>query len=429
MRMRMSWVLLVVLCGLMAMGLPAAAQDVGIIFEEVFDENNDALSFRSATIDFLDPEIVDVDGDSAAELETNNQIVMEFYQQRDLIDFSIEVTALLESGVLQIGGRTKNLLCQGYQVDLQPSDSMVRLYRIGSDCAYDEQLAEASAPSLVYDEWFTIRLTMIESYLAVFINDELVLEAFDSSYVRGSMHLYFEPESSASGSALMYLSTLRLLRVDEDTVATVPTPPPGEGRTSREEEPEVVLTEFDPTGTQQEIIDSLRVMGYLPEDGGSFLFGEDYAYFFGQGNWFTPLASRSPRTDVVMAGDLTFTYGDSDDLQSCGLMAHVSVDGSGTTTQLLQAGIDNAGYAYIFDAASQDDVDYYDDFIGFESGDTVHLLFIVIGGNTSLFINGEPVIDREKTDNRSGSYGISLTGRTADDGCEGRNIWVWSFDE
>jgi hypothetical protein len=418
MRMRMSWVLLVVLCGLMAMGLPAAAQDEFVLITD-FDELPEELRINGPA---GSSQILQEGDDSYLHIETQPGTRLHFGESSFFDDFMLVMRLRAVGGSIKFYTNRVNTDCRGFEVVINPSADYVALNEYMS-CSFSDSIGAVYPEQMQAGEWFDLEITLDHNTLTIAVNGEFVIDGRTlMSGIDIEPSITFEPHT-ARGEDSLDIAALTMTPLDY-TVAQA-----GEGRTSREEEPEVVLTEFDPTGTQQEIIDSLRVMGYLPEDGGSFLFGEDYAYFFGQGNWFTPLASRSPRTDVVMAGDLTFTYGDSDDLQSCGLMAHVSVDGSGTTTQLLQAGIDNAGYAYIFDAASQDDVDYYDDFIGFESGDTVHLLFIVIGGNTSLFINGEPVIDREKTDNRSGSYGISLTGRTADDGCEGRNIWVWSFDE
>lgn len=50
------------------------------------------------------------------------------------------------------------------------------------------------------------------------------------------------------------------------------------------------------------------------------------------------------------------------------------------------------------------------------------------GGLATMFVDGERVMTKVKTDTRSGSFGIGLTSTTPEARCEGRDIWVWTWE-
>ena len=167
----------------------------------------------------------------------------------------------------------------------------------------------------------------------------------------------------------------------------------------------------------------------LVEAGGYVLFREDYAWFEGTGNWFTPLARQQSRQDVVMAGELTFRYGASDEFQACGLMARINTDANGSTITQTEFGVTGSGDAYVFDADFDNRLfDAYYEPIRFDSGESVHVILVLRGGLATLFVDGERVLSKVKMDTRSGSFGIGLTSTTPEARCEGRDIWVWAWE-
>lgn len=425
MKIRLMLVVIVFAC---LVGLPVGAQEV--LFETDFDGDSGALDIVNEDGDPYPHTFIEEGGRSIARIETKEESVFfMFPTSADWNEYSIEFQTRMNWGYLTLFTSQD---CEGHSVRMDMLAHLARIVSITDNCS--EGTNSATMPSIEMNrgEWITLRIEVRQDRLNLFVNGELLTDLVDEAVVGQAPYLYFEhidPE---------FFRQTAYIEFDSLVATSFSTSQPGEGRTSRDEEEddeeavvELSTTDFDPTGTQQEIIDSLRALGYLPEDGGSYLFGEDYAYFFGQGNWFTPLASRSPRTDVVIAGDLTFSFGESENEQTCSLMAHVSVDGAGSTTQQLEGGVNGDGYAYILDAEDfeRSSFDYYEEFVGIDSGDTIHVLMLVIAGDTTLFIDGEAVIDDVKTDNRSGTFGIALDGMTPDDGCEGRNIWAWSFDE
>jgi hypothetical protein len=161
--------------------------------------------------------------------------------------------------------------------------------------------------------------------------------------------------------------------------------------------------------------------------GGSLVFEEDRAFFSGQGSFCTPLASRSPYSDVVMAGELTYTASDSTDLETCTLIARVQIDNSGFTSRYLQVGLDNDGFAYWFDSYGEGPRDFDLGIITARlvPGDPNHILFIAQDDHLTVYINGELVLSNQEITESSGTYGIALLGQGPGARCEGANIWVY----
>jgi hypothetical protein len=161
--------------------------------------------------------------------------------------------------------------------------------------------------------------------------------------------------------------------------------------------------------------------------GGSLVFEEDRAFFSGQGSFFTPLASRSPYSDVVMAGELSYTPSDTTQLETCTLLARVQTDNTGFATSYLQVGIDNEGFAFWLDAYGTGVSDYDFGIISsnLESGGTYHILFIAQDDRLMIFIDGERIVNDQEITESTGTYGIALSGRAAGTSCEGENLWVY----
>jgi hypothetical protein len=161
--------------------------------------------------------------------------------------------------------------------------------------------------------------------------------------------------------------------------------------------------------------------------GGSLVFQEDRAFFSGQGNFFTPLASRSPYSDVVMAGELAFTPSDTSDLETCTLLVRIQTDDVGVTTNYLEVGLDNRGYAYWADlyGSGSDDFDFGILDFSLNSDNSSHFLFIAQDDRLAVFIDGEVAISDQQISESTGTYGISLYGQCPGASCEGSNIWVY----
>lgn len=397
-----------------------SAQD--FIFATDFDDGEPELLVLDGDGDDIDFDLVEDDGDSFIEVTTDDSAFLYLEDAYDLVDYSLEITARIEGGLLWVTGRSGGDGCSGYDALVDAPDGEIYFYITDENCDYADELGYNDDVGLEEGEWFTLRLDMEGEDLTVSLNGEVVFTATDDTFTEGEPQMSFQPASNvAKGDAILQISSVFVTELGGGAG--------GDGVGIRSGSNDDEVASFNPNGDQEDILADLQAMDVVPSNG-EFLFGEDYAYFFGQGSWFTSLARRSPSRDVVIAGDLTFTFERADEFQNCALMAHVNTDSQGTTTQQLEGGFDADGFAYIFDAASFEDeeFEFYSVDFDIESGQEYHVLLAVFGGNASLFVDGEPLIVREKVDDREGTFGIGLIGETADAGCEGRDIWAWSFD-
>ncbi len=173
----------------------------------------------------------------------------------------------------------------------------------------------------------------------------------------------------------------------------------------------------------QTAVTELEELGLIAS-GGSLIFQENRAFFSGQGNWFTSLASRAPRTDIVMVGTLRFVPGSTTELETCSLMSRIVTDNSGTATEFLQVGIDNDGAVFYVDRDEEVFVDAItiDDF---DAEAEHHYLMLALDNTLTVYIDGNLTMREKPLTERSGTYGIGLIGRGPDALCEGLDIWAY----
>lgn len=161
--------------------------------------------------------------------------------------------------------------------------------------------------------------------------------------------------------------------------------------------------------------------------GGALIFEEDYAFFSGQGNWFTALARNRPNTDIVMGAEITYRSGSSSDYESCSILARIVTDAQGSATKYLEVGIDNTNALFYFDRFGTGQEDFNTGVLPAQLTnltDPIHVLFIASGDVLKVYINGQPVLNEGFIEERSGSFGIALRGKGPNARCEGRNIWA-----
>jgi hypothetical protein len=177
----------------------------------------------------------------------------------------------------------------------------------------------------------------------------------------------------------------------------------------------------------------LQDLGVIGE-GGSLVFQEDSAFFTGQGYFFTALGRRSPRADIVMAGEIDFNSASSE-LEHCSLMARLVDRGGQVVDVYLQVGIDNDGTVFYVDTDGEGDDSFLVDglSLNLDLDDPHHILFILVDEFLTVYLDGELVIDNAVVNApRAGTYGIALGGSARDSRCDGSNIWVYeltSFEE
>lgn len=173
-------------------------------------------------------------------------------------------------------------------------------------------------------------------------------------------------------------------------------------------------------------IAELQAANLIPE-GGTLLFSEDYAYFTGKGNFYTPLARNAPRTNFVMAAKLLFTPSASTELEMCTLGMRVNWLGD-VTAAYLDVGYTNEGQVFYLDVPQSGE-----ESAGFGNAEVVGgeahtFTIIVIGDAMNVYLDGELILDNVLIEVRSGSWGLGLMGQDVTALCEARDIWVYALD-
>lgn len=262
-----------------------------------------------------------------------------------------------------------------------------------------------------------LTVVCVQNYLALYVNDVLLAETTDDTFIQGDPGLAISGYSDKTEVSVDFdnariwsasLTNGAITTVDTNTAADLPES----------------LTSYD--GKPKEAVAELEQLAVIPS-GSSQIFNENHAYFAGQGYWFTPLARRSPHKNIVMAGELTFTVGNPDKFESCSLMSRINTNDQGTATTYVQVGIGNDQYAYIYDLYSEAQDGNVE--VGSTELDLTqphHVLYTLIDDVANVYVDGALEISNFKIGERSGSYGIALGGQGPKARCDGKNLWAFS---
>lgn len=262
-----------------------------------------------------------------------------------------------------------------------------------------------------------ITAVCVGDYLALYVNDELVAETNDSTYTEGFAALSITAFAADNGN-------VNPTDVSFDNVRIYSA---FSGNGSSGNNGSVASVVLDDYYSPDSAIRQLRDLNFIPRNS-NLLFTEDYAYFTGQGNWFQPLASRMPRTNVVFAGELSFRVGNLDAWEQCTFSVGIQTDNNGTAVRYVDFGLSNAGEAFVLDRFSENQDSNYIVANGtYDLEYTHHVILVLVDGRASLFMDGQLVIQDFEVGRRSGSYGISLVGEGKDARCEGRDIWAYEL--
>jgi hypothetical protein len=326
-------------------------------------------------------------------------------------DYAFEARVRLVDGVIAFISRIPDLsnFCGGYYVFISPSEGSVSLSTLNDQCETSE--LDSSNFDFPVDDWATVRLETAGEAISFFVDGDLVVSAEDDTYAQGFPLVLLGSESEAD------LDYIRVVEIEAGGIS-LPTSNSGKGD---------ALENF--AGTPDEAIGELVDLGLIPR-GGELVFEEDEAFFSGAGNFFTPLARRSARTNIVMAAELTFEIGDPDELEFCRLLMRVDTDNQGTAVTSINVGFANSGEAIVIDFSreGQDATLLEISQDQFDLRDPHHVLIILMGEEISVYVDGLLVFDRLPVDEREGTYGIALAGAGRSARCEGRNIWVVDLD-
>lgn len=255
----------------------------------------------------------------------------------------------------------------------------------------------------------------VHDYLAFYINRTLVAEVNDARRTSGNAGL----EAGTGQDVTVVDARFDNVRI---WAATVPGAE-GTESTTTSRVPQV-LANYN--GRWENTVAELEEQSIISE-GGSLVFEEDYTFFSGQGAFFTPLARTSPYADVVMAGELTFNVGTTDEVERCFLAARINTDPGGTATTYIDAGFLNDGSLRLTDryenSSSTQTIEIFD--TDFDLSVPHHLLILILDNRMTVYVDGQLVVTNFEVVDRAGTYGIALIGRGPGVRCEGRNVWVY----
>jgi hypothetical protein len=254
----------------------------------------------------------------------------------------------------------------------------------------------------------TFTVVCVQDYLAMYLNDELLAEINDSTFTEG-----------LAGFSVFGIDGVPV-DVAFDNLSIWEAAPAG-GVAG--DGPPLTLADYD--GEWQDAISELRDVGLIGS-GGSLVFTEDHAFFEGQGNWFTALARNQPFSDIVMAGELTFSTSGSEDFEQCNFTARIGTNSRGNATTYLDVGLVSDGLVLILDRHTEGaDANLDVSLLPVDLDQPHHLLFILQDDVATVYLDGMLAIDGFQVVDRAGTYGISLLGRGPGARCDGRDIWVY----
>jgi len=250
------------------------------------------------------------------------------------------------------------------------------------------------------------------SHLAIYANGQLLAETEDTRFNEG--YAGFAAGVYEDGTIDVAFDNLQIWEV---------APSGGKGSTSQTLA--APLTAY--AGDWQDAVAELENDEIIPS-GGHLIFQEDSAFFDGEGNWFTPLAARAPATDIVMAGELTFTIGNPDAFEVCTLTSRIDTERNQAVTYV-DVGITNTGDLMNLDVSVKDQDATTVEFVplGLDLSQPHHLLIILSGDTATVYVDGQQAAADVEVVARDGTYGISLLGEGPNARCEGRNIWAYEI--
>ncbi len=267
-----------------------------------------------------------------------------------------------------------------------------------------------------------ITAVCVGDYLALYANGELVVEASDSDFTEGFAGLS-ATSYNEDGEVDVSFDNVRIWQASfgsgasqggGELISSL-----GGGSSSLPE----TLANFG--GRSEDAIEELEDLGVIPV-GSTLIFGEDFAFFSGQGNWFQPLASNQPRKNIVFAGELTYTVGDTNEFEICSLTSRINTNNQGSATTYVDMGLLNDGSVAIVDRFSENESSNFTvSTFTVDLDESHHLMLVMIDDIAHVYVDGRLAITGFQVDERAGSYGIALTGKGPDARCEGRDIWAY----
>lgn len=276
----------------------------------------------------------------------------------------------------------------------------------------DDVVAGVEARGEDYDEEMHLIIIALDEEITVYANGDLVFEEDDLNVRSGFFSLFRSEDSDCEAEDLWIWEMERSGRS-----------PTNDDRVS-ESSASGLLDEIDNyDGASEDVIAQFVEVGILGT-GNAFLFGEDYAFIGASGSTFTSLGRNRNRTDVVMAGELTFDS-QSNNYERCGLLLRVD-DTRDPVEDFLWVGIDSEGDLAIQNntrSGRNDSSSFVE--MDLDLDESQHLIMIARGDTLDIYVNGELTVVEFEISEVRGIFGVAQFSDSTASTCEARNIWVY----
>jgi hypothetical protein len=173
------------------------------------------------------------------------------------------------------------------------------------------------------------------------------------------------------------------------------------------------------------IVAELVAAGVIPS-GVAPIFDVDRTFREGRDDaLFMSLAGNAPAQDIVMGGTLILAAGDAAALETCSLGARIVSDRASIITEYLEVGFSSAGRFFYGDHAAagiQSGISARQ-----VSGSTHQVTLVALGGELTVYLDGERIFDRVPVTARAGIYGVGVISGESWMRCEGRDVWAYAI--
>jgi hypothetical protein len=172
------------------------------------------------------------------------------------------------------------------------------------------------------------------------------------------------------------------------------------------------------------IITELELLGMITP-GSQLVYQTAMLEMKGKGTGFNRPEPDIMLDDMLLMGELWFTPTTTDELESCGMLARVAPD----LSQYLEIGLDNTGEFYYFDTFGTSLTDIFSASIAriADFQQSVYIIIIVRDERLIVFLNGVPVANNVRVQQRGGSFGVLMRAKTAETNCQFRNVRVYEL--
>lgn len=350
--------------------------------------------------------IADEDNVKGLHVDTDKRASVYFTEGFGLRNYILEARLKVKSGSVYLQSRyIPSIYCHYYLFALNVDDGAVE---IGNESARscERQVWDSTDFEIDPDEWMVARLEVEGGTVRAFIEGNQVLSSSDQIiHQQGTFGLVAEPNSE------VVVSEINVYPIGEEFESDAPP----------------TLENY--AESHEIAVQELKDFGLIPQSA-ERVFYEDYAYLSTIGAYGVYLKQAAIHENIVLAGEMSFSIGTTDEPEICGLMSRVEVSDSNSYGGVLYIVLVNDGSVLLghYPMDSEEWVfAVQNEELNLE--EPHHLLLIVEGDQATVYVDGQLTFEGVTIFETQGINGIHITGRGVNPTCEARDVWAYQFDE